>query len=200
MPDDGSAYEGVVYWRYGIIWLIQYAHLLKTEEGIDIFKKSNFLKNTFFYRLYQCSPIFEKNYNFGDCHDTRSGHSSAVYFKLASEYNIFEAQWMGDYVINNLLYKEAFESNVKPGILPEAFLEMIWYNPSIKKRNPKTMPKNRLFPDLGLLSCRSDWGPNAFAFSVKAGYPGGRTQWEKSWELQEKEHFIRRSSLSPTCR
>ncbi|QEN05098.1 DUF4962 domain-containing protein [Thiospirochaeta perfilievii] len=193
LPDDGSDYEGVVYWRYGIIWLLQYAELVKLEEGIDIFKNSKFLRNTFYYRLYQCSPIFEKNYNFGDCHDTRSGHSSAVYFKLASEYNITEAQWMGEHVLNNLLYKEAFESSVQPGILPEAFLEMLWYNPEIKKRNPKNMPTTRFFPDLGLLSCRSGWGPDAFAFSVKAGFPGGKRQWEKSWGLQKIEGFTRRS-------
>ena len=78
-----------------------------------------------------------------------------------------EAQWMGEHVLNNLLYKEAFESNVRPGILPEAFLEMLWYNPDIKKRNPKNMPLNRFFPDLGLLSCRSDWGPKAFCFLGK---------------------------------
>lgn len=193
LPDDGSDYEGVTYWRYGIIWLIQYAHLIKTHEGIDLYKKSNFLKNTFFYRLYQCSPIFEQNYNFGDCHDTRSGHSSAVYFKLASEYKIPEAQWMGDNVIKNLLYKEAYESSIKPGILPEAFLELIWYNPCIPKRIPKNLAKSKLFPDLGLLSCRSSWSPDAFSFSVKAGYPGGKKQWKKSWELEKEEGFTRRS-------
>ncbi len=193
MPDDGSDYEGVVYWRYGIIWLIQYAELIKTQESIDLFKKSNFLKNTFYYRLYQCSPVFEKNYNFGDCHDTRSGHSSAVYFKLASEYKIHEAQWMGENVLNNLLYREAMESKVTPGILPEAFLEMLWFDPTVKKKNPTSMYKSKFFPDLGLLSCRSSWSPDAFAFSVKAGCPGGKKQWEKSWELQEKEGFTRRS-------
>ena len=64
-PMTGTDYEGVTYWRYGIIWLIQYAHLIKSEEGFDIFSRSKFLRNTFYYRLYQCSPVFEKNYNFG---------------------------------------------------------------------------------------------------------------------------------------
>lgn len=193
MPDDGSYYEGVSYWRYGIIWLLQYAHLIKTHEDIDLFKKSNFLKNTFFYRLYQCSPVFEQNYNFGDCYDTRSGHSSAVYFKLASEYKIPEAQWMGDNVLNNLLYKEAYDSSIKPGILPEAFLELLWYDPIMPKKAPKNLPKTRFFPDLGLLSCRSNWTPEAFSFSVKAGYPGGKKQWLKSWEMEKEEGFTRRS-------
>lgn len=193
MPDDGSYYEGVTYWRYGIIWLIQYAHLIKINEGVDLFKKSQFLRNTFYYRLYQCSPVFEQNYNFGDCHDTRSGHSSAVYFKLASEYKIQEAQWMGENVLKNLLYREAYESRIKPGILPEAFLEMIWYDPSISKRIPTNLPRSRFFPDLGLLSCRSSWSPDAFSFSVKASCPGGSKQWDKSWKLQEEEGFTRRS-------
>ncbi|MGL1891206.1 MAG: heparinase II/III family protein [Spirochaetaceae bacterium] len=192
LPDDGSDYEGVAYWRYGIIWLIQYAHLIKTEDGTDFFRKSKFLKNTFYYRLYQCAPVFEQNYNFGDCHDKRSGHSAAAYFKLASEYNIEVSQWMGENVIKNFLHREEYESRVKPGILPEAFLELLWYNPAIKKKSPTSLPKSRFFPDLGLLSCRSSWYPDAFAFSVKAGHPGGKKQWEESWKLQEKEDFSRR--------
>ena len=38
-----SDYEGVVYWRYGAMWLYIYAHLLKEREGIDYFKTSGFL-------------------------------------------------------------------------------------------------------------------------------------------------------------
>ena len=55
MPEDGSNYEGATYWRYGGMWLFVYAHLLKVQEGVDWFQKSEYLKNTFYYRFI--SPV-----------------------------------------------------------------------------------------------------------------------------------------------
>ena len=86
LPDDGSDYEGVVYWRYGAMWLFVYAHLVKEREGIDYFATTPFLKNTFYYRLYQAAPDLQRQINFGDCHDRFSGHSTAIYYKTAAEY------------------------------------------------------------------------------------------------------------------
>lgn len=186
LPDDGSNYEGITKWKEGILWLLMYAHLVRDEEGLDLFKDSSYLKNTFYYRLYQCSPVFEQHYNFGNCHDKRGSHSIAVYYKLASEYGIKEAQWMGDNILRNFLYREH-------KILPEAFLELLWFNPGIDKKAPTNLPKSRFFPDQGLLSCRSSWAPDAFAFAVKAGAPGGNRQWDTSWKMQGEEGFSRRN-------
>ena len=36
MPEDGSNYEGPVYWRYGVIWFLIYADLLQQETGEDL--------------------------------------------------------------------------------------------------------------------------------------------------------------------
>ena len=46
MPEDGSNYEGPVYWRYGVIWFLIYADLLQQETGVDL-HDSEFLRNTF---------------------------------------------------------------------------------------------------------------------------------------------------------
>ena len=86
LADDGSNYEGVTYWRYGGMWLFVYADLLNDREGINWFLKSNYLKNTFYYRLYQSSTL-NRQLNFGDCHDRYSSHSIAVYYKYAAKYN-----------------------------------------------------------------------------------------------------------------
>ena len=87
MPEDGSDYEGVVYWRYGASWLFIAAHLFKTQGEKDYYRTNEFLKNTFYYRLYQSTAELDEIINFGDCHDRRSGHSAAVYYKVASEYD-----------------------------------------------------------------------------------------------------------------
>ncbi len=186
MADDGSDYEGVVYWRYGAMWLFVYAHLLKNEENIDYFKTSGFLKNTFYYRLYQAVPNLEETVNFGDCHDRRSGHSPAVYYKVASEYNNGHAQLLGNFVVNNILDKEQFRSGVKPGILPEAFLEFLWFDPEVKEEKFDSLPLVKHFEDLGLVIVRSSWEKDAVHLSFKSGHPGGKKQWKKLWELKEK--------------
>ena len=185
LPDDGSDYEGVVYWRYGAMWLFVYAHLLKEREGIDYFRTCKFLENTFFYRLYQCTGSLEEQMNFGDCHDTRSGHSDAIYYKVASEYNNPYAQKMGNLVRDEFLMREATLSKVKPGILPECFFEALFYDNKVEERDFSNLPTTRYFDDLGLYSYRSSWSEDAVCFSFKCSYPGGKIQWNKLWDMKE---------------
>lgn len=120
MPEDGSHAEGVVYWRYGVPFLAIHLDLLQEAEGIDWWDRGGFLSRTFHYRLHQTAPGFARNVDHGDCHDRRSGHSAALYYRLAAQYGIPEAQWMGDLASGELLWQEASESGVRPGILPEA--------------------------------------------------------------------------------
>ncbi|OOO00150.1 MAG: hypothetical protein ATN35_08845 [Epulopiscium sp. Nele67-Bin004] len=184
MADDGSNYEGVVYWRYGVIWLYVYADLVKQQEGQDYFKSCSFLKETFFYRLYQAAPNLEEIINFGDCHDRRSGHSVALYYKVASEYNNGYAQHLAKTVSNDFLYREGLESKVKPGILPEAAFELLWYNPTIEEKTFDDLPLIKHFDDLGLIVIRDSWEKDAMHFSFKCGQPGGKKQWRESWKIQ----------------
>ncbi len=189
MADDGSDYEGVVYWRYGAMWLFVYAHLLKEREGIDYFRSSGFLENTFYYRLYQAAPNLEEQINFGDCHDRRSGHSTAIYYKVAAEYKNGHAQKIGNLVVNDFLYREAMDSEVKPGILPEVFFEMIFYDPEVEEEAFETLPLQRYFEDLGLLVVRDSWERDAAHLSFKCGHPGGKQQWKKLWELKKEKNY-----------
>ncbi|WP_058485794.1 DUF4962 domain-containing protein [Defluviitalea phaphyphila] len=188
LPKDGSDYEGVVYWRYGAMWLFIYAHLLKEREGIDYFKKCDFLKNTFYYRLYQSAPNLEEQINFGDCHDRISGHSTAIYYKVAAEYKNGHAQKLANLVSKKFLYKEAM-SKVKPGILPECLFELLFYDPSVEEEEFDNLDLVKYFEDLGLVVIRSSWDKNATHFSFKTSYPGGKTQWENLWKLKKEKNI-----------
>ncbi|MDC7232504.1 MAG: DUF4962 domain-containing protein [Spirochaetales bacterium] len=188
MPDDGSDYEGVVYWRYGAMWLFIYAHLLKEREGIDYFRNCDFLKNTFYYRLYQSAPNLEEQINFGDAHDRRSGHSTAIYYKTAAEYRNGHAQKLGNLVRDELLESEA-QSKVKPGILPECFFEMLFYDDSVKEEEFSTLPAVRFFDDLGLFVHRSSWERDATSISFKCSRPGGKKQWDLLWKFKDEKDF-----------
>ncbi|MFC8259866.1 hypothetical protein ACFUNF_20115 [Streptomyces sp. NPDC057291] len=194
MPEDGSHAEGVVYWRYGVPFLAIHLDLLQEAEGIDWWDRGGFLSRTFRYRLHQTAPGFARNVDHGDCHDRRSGHSAALYYRLAAQYGIPEAQWMGDLASGELLWQEASESGVRPGILPEAYLEYLWYDPSVPAMRPTET--RAFFPDLGLLAARTGWDDDATLVSFKASPGGGHKAWETSakhraergWETLNQGH------------
>lgn len=189
MAEDGSNYEGVVYWRYGGMWLFVYAHLLKIQEGVDHFRTNSYLRNTFYYRLYQSCGDFSQQLNYGDCHDRHSGHPACVYYKAAAEYRDGYAQKLGNMVIREFLREEDELSQVKPGILPEAVFEFLWYDPTVEERDFDDLPLTRYFPDLGLLSIRSSWQRNARVMTIKCGAPGGAKQWREGWKIRREENI-----------
>lgn len=189
LADDGSNYEGVPYWRYGGMWLFVYAHLLKMQENIDYFQTSNYLKHTFYYRLYQSCGDFEQQLNFGDSHDRHSGHTPCVYYKVAAEYGDGFAQTFANLVLDEFLMAEAQKSKIKPGILPEAAFEFLWYEPEVSEKPLSLLPKVRYFEDLGLLSMRENWSRSSKVLTMKCGYPGGRKQWMNGWDLYRRENL-----------
>ena len=189
LADDGSNYEGVPYWRYGGMWLFVYAHLLKVQEGIDYFQTSSYLKHTFYYRLYQSAGDLEQQLNFGDSHDRHSGHTPCVYYKTAAEYRDGIAQKFGNLVLDEFLEAEAAESKIKPGILPEAGFEFLWYDPSVPEKELSALPTVRYFDDLGLLAVRESWERDSKVLSIKCGSPGGQKQWLNSWRMYREEQI-----------
>lgn len=196
MPEDGSDSEGVVYWRYGVPWLAVHVDLLQRTEGVDWWRRGGFLQNTFTWRLHQCAPGFEENVDHGDCHDRRSGHSVALYYRLASAYGDGRAQWLANRVAQRYFWREAYASGVKPGVMPEAFYELLWYDPAVEPVDPEGEPTAAHFPDLGQVTARTSWADDAAFVSFKAAPGGGHTAWdtaerfrrERAWETLSAGH------------
>lgn len=187
LPEDGSDSEGVVYWRYGVPWLAIHADLVLDQEGADLFKDCDFLRNTTRWRLHQfASGGFEENIDHGDCHDRRSGHSVALYYRLAAAYGDATAQWLGDLVAEKHFWREAYASGVRPGVMPECFLELLWYDPSVPARAPSAEPRTAYFPDLGQLTARTGWDPDATVVSFKSAPGGGHGAWEQGEQLRRE--------------
>ncbi len=183
LPPDGSDYEGVVYWRYGLPWLLIAAHLLQEEGGIDL-HDSDFLRHTFRFRLYLSGPNLVDTANFGDCHDRRSAHSRALCYRLASLYRDEQAQWLAEHFEETGEWeREGREGLVKPGLLPEAWLDLVWYDPSVPATPPDVLPRTAAFPDMGLVSTRSSWKPNATFLAFKCGRPNGAQGWQMGQAL-----------------
>ena len=183
MPEDGSNYEGPVYWRYGVIWFLIYADLLQQETGEDL-HDSAFLRNTFFYRLYLSGPNLVDTANFGDCHDRRSAHTAAVYARLAGLYRIGEAQWLyRHFDATGEWEREGAEGLVKPGLWAESGLEFLWYDADVDPTPIESLPLSRVFPDLGLAAMRSSWDRDGVTLAFKCGAPNGMKAWHSGHSL-----------------
>ncbi len=197
MPADGSDSEGVVYWRYGVPWLAIHLDLLQHAEGVDWWQRGYFLRHTFGWRLHQCAPGFEENFDHGDCHDRRSGHSVALYHKLASVFRDGQARWLAHQVAERHFWREAYASGVRPGVMPEAGYELLWYDPQVPAVDPATVePTTAYFPDLGQVTARTGWHNEAAFVSFKSAPGGGHTAWDaahrlradKGWETLNAGH------------
>jgi len=190
LPEDGSNDEGIVYWRYGVPWIVSYLDVLRDAEGLDWFDRSSYLRETFWFRLYQSAPDLERIVDHGDCHDRRSGHSVALYSKLAAEYRIPQAQWLAHKVATEHLWREAYESGVKPGVRPEAYQELLWHDPDVPSVGVEDLPTSRFFPDLGVVSARTSWEPDAVAVSFKASPGGGHKAWRLSHDERARTGWV----------
>ncbi|MFA9432634.1 DUF4962 domain-containing protein [Egicoccus sp. AB-alg2] len=187
LPEDGSNCEGVVYWRYGVPWIATYLDVLEQATGTDLFPDSPYLRETFWYRLYQAAPNLEEIVNHGDCHDRRSGHSVAFYYLLAKKYRLPQAQWLARQVAERGFWREAYESGVKPGVMPEAFQELLWYDPTVPEQDVRDLPTQRYFPDLGLVVARTGWDRDATMVSFKASPGGGHKAWERAKRFKDED-------------
>lgn len=189
LPEDGSDYEGVVYWCYGLPWLMIYADLAAQEENAD-FYKSPFLRNTFYYRLYMSAPNLVDTANFGDCHDRRSAHSRAIYYWITRHYRNGHAQWLVEHFEQTGEWeREAREGLLQPGLRAQAFLELLWYDPTVHAEPISNLPLMRIFPDLGLVGARSSWKPEAAFLAFKNSVPMGIKAWALAHDLKRNRNW-----------
>ena len=98
--------------------------------------------------------------------------------------------------VATVLWREAYESGVKPGVRPEAYQELLWFDPTAPASRRSSLPTSRYFPDLGLVVGRTSWAEDATLVSFKASPGGGHKAWETSHRIDPDdglEHAQRRS-------
>lgn len=182
-PEDGSDYEGPVYWRYGFQFLLFPLHLLAQESDINL-QDNEFMRNAFDYRIAVAASNWVNTANFGDCHDRRSSHSRMMLYRMASLYRNGHAQWLADHFDEiGEWEREGREGMVKPGLLPEAWVDFVWYDPTVEPEHLNTLPTTMVFPDLGLLTTRSSWNKDATYLAFKCGTPNGARGWALGQEF-----------------
>lgn len=183
LSEDGSNSEGVVYWCYGVLWLMIYADLAAQNEDVH-FYNTPYLQNTFYFRLYLSGPNLVDTANFGDCHDRRSAHSRAMYYWFARHHQNGHAQWLADHFDETGEWdREAREGMLKPGLLPQAFLDFLWFDSTVTGSSIKELPLSRCFPDWGFVSARTSWKEDAAFMAFKSSAPLGRKAWAAAHDL-----------------
>ncbi|MDF2926940.1 MAG: hypothetical protein K0R57_5854 [Paenibacillaceae bacterium] len=162
LGDDGASHEGVMYWGYGISWMMRFMDVARTSLGINLYETAWF-KNTASYRLYMGLPIdcctaSENILDFAD--SSRSDIDGIVYImgKLAAEYKLGFAQWLS---------KEALEKKI--GNTRNFWLSILWYDPQVEAVQPGSLPAMRHFDDMGFVSARSDWSGKESIVAFKCG-------------------------------
>ena len=161
LSPDGASHEGVGYWSYGTLWMLNYYSAMAPAQGLDKVKNSGFFRNTARFRLYASLPGFQYNVDYADSPIIDFYGPSCFLRCLASIFKDGHAQWLAD---------KTESVRRKRSVL---WQDYIWYDPSVKPVSPENMPLFGWFDNIGILLSRSSWDKDASLVMFKAGPPQG---------------------------
>lgn len=166
LQPDGASLEGVTYWDYGMEYGLMFWANSEALLGEKVLSPS--YSNMPFYRLYLTVPYntwFFQNpmqMDLSDCAriewEGPSPHIRRIGAMVRNPY----AQWFAD----NIAAK-----GVDRYI--DAWLNFLWYDPSLPVQNPAGLPTMRHFDDMEIVSARSDWSGSESIVVLKCGPPCG---------------------------
>ncbi|WP_432736814.1 DUF4962 domain-containing protein [Maridesulfovibrio sp. FT414] len=161
LSPDGASHEGISYWSYGMLWLLNYYMALAPAQGLDKVRENGFLKNTALFRMYASLPGFQYNIDYADSLMIDYYGPGAFLRCLASIFKDGHAQWLAEKVETE---------RRKRTIL---WQDYIWYDPEVAPVSPEDLPLFGWFDNLGILLSRSSWDKDASLIMFKAGPPQG---------------------------
>ncbi|ACS80477.1 DUF4962 domain-containing protein [Maridesulfovibrio salexigens] len=161
LSPDGASHEGVGYWSYGTLWLLNYYMAMAPAQGLEMVRSSGFLRNTAKFRLYASLPGFRYNVDFADSPMVDFYGPGAILRSLARVFNDGHAQWL------------AAEIEHKRRMNTVLWQDYVWYDPQIKPQSPQNLPLHAWFDNLGILLTRSSWREDASLVFFKCGPPQG---------------------------
>ena len=158
---DGASHEGASYWTYGAEYLLKFWSL----NGGHV--TSEWWKHTAEYYLYLTLPrnswtAANTIIDLGD--SPRFGWYGPDYQlrRLASMNRDGHAQWLA----------QALESARVAHPIAQ-WLNLLWYDPSVKPKPPDDLGTLRHFEDMGIVSARSGWTGDESLVVFKCGPPLG---------------------------
>lgn len=163
LGDDGASHEGVPYWSYGVEYLLKFMWLAREQLGVN-FYDHEWWRKTSDYRLYLSLPRHawtplntivdiadgpRCDYSYGPDYLLRA---------LAHEYRDGHAQWLA---------AELDAAGIRPTAAP--WLNLLWFDPAIAPCPPDALPTLRHFPDMDIVSTRTDWSGDESLIVFKCG-------------------------------
>jgi hypothetical protein len=163
LSPDGASHEGIGYWGYGTEAMLKYFLVLPGIDGKRAIENSSFFRNTARFRLYASLPGYVENVDFADSPRTEWYGPGYILRALASIFRDGHAQWLAER-IEQARGQDALYS----------WLDLIWYDESVKPQPPYDLPPYAYFDNLGIFFGRSDWTDRATWTFFKAGPSQGR--------------------------
>ncbi|WP_320008739.1 DUF4962 domain-containing protein [Maridesulfovibrio sp.] len=161
LSPDGASHEGVGYWSYGTLWLLNYYMAMAPAQGLEVVRDSGFLRNTAKFRLYASLPGFQYNIDFADSPKIDFYGPGAILRCLGHIFKDGHAQWL------------AAEIEKKRRMSTVLWQDYVWYDPELKPQGPQALPLHAWFGNLGILLTRSSWEADASLVFFKCGPPQG---------------------------
>lgn len=162
MPHDGSNHEGLVYTNYGGQMLYPGIYALKHCTDKDLTTDQHYQNVGYFY-LHHVTPGMTAGFGFGDSYNAASSPGAYYLFQIAN----FTQDPYIQYLATNLRTKNSSEFGLNQWYI-------LYNDPLLKEKEPSDLPLYRYFDDLGIVTCRSDWGDHATAMAFKCGPLGGK--------------------------
>lgn len=164
LSPDGASHEGVGYWSYGMVALLQHYAAIKRYDvnEFDKFMNNKFFQNTALFRLYASLPDYKYNVDYADGSRWDFRGPGFILRMLASTFHDGRAQWLAGKV-------ETVRGNDRGPL----WLNLVWYDDSVKPIPPDDSPTYHYFDNLGILFSRTSWDDDATWAFYKAGQPQG---------------------------
>ncbi len=160
---DGASHEGAGYWQYGVEYMMKFLHVCGQLLGADIVGDGQWWRNTAAYYAYLTIPhnAWTRRSSLVDIADCPRGNwygPDYLLRGLAWEYHDGHAQWWAQQVDDADI--EAASAR---------WLNLIWYDPTVKPQPPDDLPTLRHFDDMDIVSARSDWSGDESLVVFKCG-------------------------------
>jgi hypothetical protein len=160
-PTDGSTHEGPGYWSYGYHWVTRINELFIHTTGTT--HESEHDRNFPYYRLYLLTPGMLNTFGIADTGGYGPAQNLEAILPTIPRYQ--------DEVLHGFL-KDQMQRNAD-GFYQQVGWGLLWYDPTVGDKDVKTLPLNRTFMDLDMVSVRGGWEEADMGAVFICGPPGG---------------------------
>jgi len=159
---DGASHEGIGYWQYGVEYLLKFNALAKELLDVDLGDRP-WWRHTAKYALHLTIPrnawtVRSSLVDIADCPRGNWYGPDILLRRLAALNQDPVAQWQA---------AEVDDANIEGA--SARWLNLIWYDPTLKPTPPTGQPTLHHFEDMDIVAARTDWSGDETLLVAKCG-------------------------------